>query len=564
MAEPFIYGGHGSNGTVYIYDRAGNAIKEINLLRYESSAFRPENTPTNLAFGIINKIKVDSDGCIYVVLNYSESSGYALGGSIRKYGPAGSLKWVQTNMWSCGDLDIDNNGNVYAITPGTGEPEDWPGSVRKYNTDGVLQWAKTAGGLAYDPWTNQAIPICAKSDGSLIVAGNIAPSFDARSGLTAYDGDGTILWNRSDIPASYGIVIDEDDNDYIYVLTGGITKLSSVDGSTIQTRASYYDISGIPRSLAQDHNGDFIAVMSQINGKSAYKFDSDLNILWVGSSTAPLNVIRGNATYDVDCDQDGNIYVLNQPIGASGAALSARDNDGQPVWAITDPSGGFRCLTVNYPTSLPPIEISVSLGVPTWEGDRYINVPGLPVGLALGTVQAWRDYIGARKYPEVYRLYLTGTPHIELPLSSLQCRSDRNTLTLSLVVPGVTSDLIAAIEARLTGELVLMKGIRFENGIEQIDEMLRVPLDSLRYDLGPQSGSASLAGTIANSGGGRVRTLNGISYRNTIGGVRRVRCAVDTYLQPGDTANLGAGETLVVTEIVYSVSLDQATMEIVE
>jgi hypothetical protein len=179
-------------------------------------------------------------------------------------------------------------------------------------------------------------------------------------------------------------------------------------------------------------------------------------------------------------------------------------------------------------------------------------------------VQAWRDYSGARKFPEVYRLYLTGTPNIELPIASLQCRSDLNTLTLSLVVPALTSALISAIESRITGELVVLKGLRFPSGTEQIDEMLRVPLDSLRYDLGQQSGSASLSGTVANSGGGRVRTLNGISYRNTIGGVRRVRCAVDTYLQPGDTANLGGGETLVVAEIVYAINPNQSTMEIVE
>jgi len=46
--------------------------------------------------------------------------------------------------------------------------------------------------------------------------------------------------------------------------------------------------------------------------------------------------------------------------------------------------------------------------------------------------------------------------------------------------------------------------------------------------------------------------------------VRRVRCAVDTYLAVGDTADLGGGETLIVTEIVYNISPETALMEIAE
>lgn len=555
MAEPFIYCGNANNGTVDIFDRGENLIKNIDLLRYDARTF-----------GIINKIRVDSDGCIYAVINYGENGGYESGGSIRKYGAGGSLKWIQENMWSCGHLDIDANGNVYVIAPGTGAPEVWPGSVRKYNNDGVLQWAKTFGGLSRDPWFNHIIPICVKSDGSLVVAGGSYLESDA-VGLVAYDGDGDLLWNVPSVVECYAVTIDETDNDYIYALQNNsdkIVKIDSADGTIISVKASYYDISGTPRAVSIDNNGDFIATMSQINSKSAFKFDSSLNVIWVGSTTAPTNSIAGNSVFDVDCDADGNIYTINAP-SPLAAGIVVRDNDGQPLW-ISDSVGfaGYRSVCVGYPTSIPPIDISVYFGVPTWEGDRYVNVPGLPVSVTLGLVQAWRDYVGARKYPEVYRLFLTGTPNIELPISSLQCRADLNSVTLSLVVPALTSALVAAIESRLAGELMLMKGIRFPSGAEEIDEMIRVPLDSLRYDLGPQSGSASLSGTSATTGGGRARTLNGISYRNTIGGVRRARCSVDTYLQPGDTANLGGGETLVVAEIVYNINTRQATMEISE
>jgi len=43
-----------------------------------------------------------------------------------------------------------------------------------------------------------------------------------------------------------------------------------------------------------------------------------------------------------------------------------------------------------------------------------------------------------------------------------------------------------------------------------------------------------------------------------------VRCAVDTFLRPGDTADLGAGETMTVAELTYSVTPTSASMEIAE
>ena len=37
-----------------------------------------------------------------------------------------------------------------------------------------------------------------------------------------------------------------------------------------------------------------------------------------------------------------------------------------------------------------------------------------------------------------------------------------------------------------------------------------------------------------------------------------------TRVLPGDTANLGGGETMTVAEIVYSISPDSASMEVAE
>jgi len=62
----------------------------------------------------------------------------------------------------------------------------------------------------------------------------------------------------------------------------------------------------------------------------------------------------------------------------------------------------------------------------------------------------------------------------------------------------------------------------------------------------------------------KTRAMRGISYRQTSDGIRRIRCDIDTYLMPGDTADLGGGETMTVAELVYTVGADQAFMEITE
>ena len=58
--------------------------------------------------------------------------------------------------------------------------------------------------------------------------------------------------------------------------------------------------------------------------------------------------------------------------------------------------------------------------------------------------------------------------------------------------------------------------------------------------------------------------MTGITYRNEQSGLGRIRCEIDTFLRVGDTADLGAGETMVVDSITYTVSPSQGFMEISE
>jgi hypothetical protein len=47
-------------------------------------------------------------------------------------------------------------------------------------------------------------------------------------------------------------------------------------------------------------------------------------------------------------------------------------------------------------------------------------------------------------------------------------------------------------------------------------------------------------------------------------GLRRVRCEVDTYLRPGDVADLGAGEIMFAGEITITVTASTEAMEVTE
>jgi hypothetical protein len=121
------------------------------------------------------------------------------------------------------------------------------------------------------------------------------------------------------------------------------------------------------------------------------------------------------------------------------------------------------------------------------------------------------------------------------------------------------------IEARDGNDLLLYRGVRFAPDNEQLDLLTQAPLTGIRADRGGQRFSVTLDGRAAEDPvEGRTRILSGIRYRALTAGRRRVRCAVDTYLRPGDVADLGAGETLVAGEITITVTATDAVMEVAE
>lgn len=168
--------------------------------------------------------------------------------------------------------------------------------------------------------------------------------------------------------------------------------------------------------------------------------------------------------------------------------------------------------------------------------------------------------------PAIYRAYLyaDGYERLELPLASFQStRRNGEATYLSIVVPAPIAYL-DGIEDRLDGEIVLYSGFVI-GGVETLTELIRSNLSSFRYDLGANSCSATLTGykqvTYTNP---KTRILQGISFKSAIDAVRRVRCEPDMWLSPGDTADLGGGESLVVGRIAYTINPKSATMEVIE
>jgi hypothetical protein len=195
-----------------------------------------------------------------------------------------------------------------------------------------------------------------------------------------------------------------------------------------------------------------------------------------------------------------------------------------------------------------------------------------PISLTLGvTGTIFRGLIIAAPavYRTLYRAYLikTGYADLELPISSFQARRrDGDPSYLAIVVPA-PNDYLTGITARTVGgQLVLKSGfVNLATGEETITELQRVDFDYFRYDLGARSGSATLSGHRTTAAREPLTVaLQGISYRAVTNGIRTVRCEPDMYLSPGDTADVGDGESFVVSSISYTVNPRAATMEVQE
>lgn len=236
------------------------------------------------------------------------------------------------------------------------------------------------------------------------------------------------------------------------------------------------------------------------------------------------------------------------------------------AWEVEDQIGFVVAQMAWVAVDLPSLPAPLRVSPVDWQGDRYSAAAALALRVAVSAPPRWlREFVGFLQTQTIYRLRVSGgDAPLDLPLKSFSCRRQA-TRDLTAVCHGLSDAHITGLMARAGGELILYSGLRFRDGAEQLEELIRVPLQSLRLDRGASSRSVTLFGRATETPALQTRPVRGVSYRNRTGPVakERIRCEVDVYITPGDTALLPSGETWVVDEITYYVDVNQAFMEVV-
>jgi len=512
---------------------------------------------------IVETIHIADDGAIYVAgrANYVTESlfeYYFLFAWIAKYDADGTEEWA-FNFYS------SSGGGTAAISSLSTSAD----SVFLSALNGFSYWRPFTG-AALNDFTGDNYPryfdieqnialilkIAADEGGILAFYGKyppeVAAGFPTLSGQYGYF-DGMLYGARS--------TLINDDHDYFIHDADDLTLVSSA-------QLNHQTNTFLPFVIAVDSNdgvlyfGSRRRVMLPSQNNWFFQFRaraaSGADVWSEISSTSAAGVNSGGVPVTTD---EYLAQTYTTPYGVtSGPDLgnaSAQMSNGD-FWS-------HAAIHIRRDTGLPSIQIPIGYGSVDWHGDRYILIDGLAIPVALRPPTLRREYVGALRLPDLYSLTLTGSPDLQLPLARIQCRQNAYGMALTVLVPVIDGATIAEVLARDGGDLIISRGVRFTDGTGQVDPMFRVKLSTIRYDIGGKSATLTLGGdlsTVAALGGSRA--LSGIGYRAISGGKRRVRCAIDSYLTPGDTAILGGGESMVVGELTYSISPSEGVMEVSE
>lgn len=502
--------------------------------------------------------------------------------TVRKYNPDGFKVWEANHGAECHDLVLDGSGNVYicgaavnssgAVINSVSVDRTGYYTTRKYSNDGTLLWSADHGISV--AWLNDGhrMRIAVDASGNVYTIAHGGPAGDlVAKNVTKYNSSGVVQWSVKidyllGYTNPYGLAVDSSGNVYVAGRIGTNYSLIKYDSSGNQLAlAVNVDSAKYGRAVAIDSVGDVVLATSATLNRHLHKYDSDLTLI----ESAPVDAGHSGGVTSMVLDADDVAYCVIGT-GYLEAYSTSSGTFGDKLWAtrptLGDDDGSALagwCVALSE-VETPPLKMPIHFGVPSWIGDYYASVPGLPLALAL-SVPAWlRDYVGPPR-PEICRLFLTGEPDLELPLSSLSLRANAGGVYLSVVSPGATLETVAAIEARAGGNLQVYRGVRFPDGTEQLELLADAPLTHVNYDLGARSGSLSLTGRAAATAEYvKSRTVRNLSYRAESAGVRRIRAAIDSQLLVGDTVQLPGGESFVVSSLTITVSATQAAMEISE
>lgn len=154
-------------------------------------------------------------------------------------------------------------------------------------------------------------------------------------------------------------------------------------------------------------------------------------------------------------------------------------------------------------------------------------------------------------------------PPIRIPISSWQATMQVGRSSFAQAVVPAAGQWESEIYARSEGEFIIKRGAEFEDGTIQESVLARAPLQTIRRSQGPTnttivlSGYALIAPATAN-----IRTLQNIRQITNEPGIR-VRCDIDWFLRPGQTATAG-NEQFTVAYINYYANVGDQFMDVGE
>lgn len=213
----------------------------------------------------------------------------------------------------------------------------------------------------------------------------------------------------------------------------------------------------------------------------------------------------------------------------------------------------------DVPTDLFPMPVDL---------DGWLSIPG-PLNPAGTYFTAFQDFSAyGLTQASRYVMELTGDTPYRIPISSWQAtlQLDRSNY-VQCVIPAV-DDYADEITTRQPDEEFVIYSIVTVGGAEQKSEIARSAMEQVTFDEGPYRYTCTITGysdAYAAPVTPKTRTLANIRSKNTgTTGKLRVRCDIDWYLRPGDTAMAGGDEMTATYINYYMTSQGDAYMDVGE
>jgi len=214
--------------------------------------------------------------------------------------------------------------------------------------------------------------------------------------------------------------------------------------------------------------------------------------------------------------------------------------------------------------SIPSVQLS---GQARIDADAYLSLANMILSGTGGMDGSARTFeIDTTNLAINFYCIITGSADGEidltLPISSFSARMRQGDPTyLQVVTPGL--DYSEEISNRSNGQIVVRIGLINDGVILQLEEIIRVDLETIRLYEGGRNQSIVLTGHLTETYAVAEYALEDVSYKNVSNGTIRIRCGLHKYIRPGCTATYD-GDTFTISNISWTVNNIQRAMEVSE